>query len=145
MRKMEQGCRRTPLSPCRARMPQLPDTAATFRRNLLDWYDRAHRDLPWRRTRDPYAIWISEIMLQQTRVAAAIRYYERFLARFPDIRSLAEAPKQDLLAAWAGLGYYNRARNMQHAAQAMNGAFPATWKQIRALSGIGDYTAAAVG
>ena len=126
-------------------MPQLPDEDATFQRNLLDWYDRAHRDLPWRRTRDPYAIWISEIMLQQTRVAAAIRFYERFLARFPDIRSLAEAPKQDLLAAWAGLGYYNRARNMQRAAQAMNGAFPSTFRQIRALSGIGDYTAAAVG
>ena len=84
-------------------------------------------------------------MLQQTRVAAAIRFYEGFLARFPDIRSLAEAPEQDLLAAWAGLGYYNRARNMQRAAQAMNGAFPSTWDEIRELPGIGDYTAAAVG
>jgi A/G-specific adenine glycosylase len=84
-------------------------------------------------------------MLQQTRVAAAVPYYERFLARFPGIRELASAPEQDLLAEWAGLGYYNRARNMQRAAQAMNGTFPKTWDEIRKLPGIGDYTAAAVG
>ena len=84
-------------------------------------------------------------MLQQTRVAAAIPFYDRFLARFPDILALAEAPEQDLLAAWAGLGYYNRARNMQRAAREMNGSFPRTWEEIRALPGIGDYTAAAVG
>lgn len=126
------------------RKQRLPDPAQ-FRASLLAWYGHAQRDLPWRRTTDPYAIWVSEIMLQQTRVAAAVRYYERFLARFPDIQSLASAPEQDLLAAWSGLGYYNRARNMQRAAQQMQGVFPNTWEAIRDLPGIGDYTAAAVG
>ena len=83
-----------------------------MRRRLLLWYQKNKRDLPWRRTRDPYRIWISEIMLQQTRVAAVIPYYERFLARFPDVAALAAAPEQELLAAWAGLGYYSRARNL---------------------------------
>lgn len=118
----------------------------TFRRDLLRWFEQYRRDLPWRRTRDPYAIWISEIMLQQTRVAAVIPYYDRFLSRFPDFRTLAEAPEADLLAHWAGLGYYYRARNLQKAARAMfeAGAFPATYEGIRRLPGIGDYTAAAV-
>lgn len=117
-----------------------------FRKALLDWYRRAKRDLPWRRTADPYAIWISEIMLQQTRVAAVIPYYERFLEVYPDFRALAAAPEQELLRMWAGLGYYSRARNVQKAAQQMVelGGFPETYDSIRELAGIGDYTAAAV-
>lgn len=117
-----------------------------LRSRLLHWFSVNKRDLPWRRTKDPYAIWISEVMLQQTRVAAVIRYYERFLSRFPEIRALAEAPEADLLAHWAGLGYYYRARNMQKAAQQVNqaGGFPASYEAIRELPGIGDYTAAAV-
>jgi A/G-specific adenine glycosylase len=117
-----------------------------IRRTLLAWYGRNRRDLPWRRTSDPYSIWISEIMLQQTRVAAALPYYERFLARFPTVRALAAAPEQELLAAWAGLGYYSRARNVHKAARAMaaSGDFPRDYETIRALPGVGDYTAAAV-
>ncbi len=117
-----------------------------FRSDLLGWFAAHQRDLPWRRTRDPYAIWISEIMLQQTRVSAVIPYYERFLARFPNIRVLAEAPEAELLACWAGLGYYHRARNLQQAAQQMRdvGSFPAAYDAIRRLPGVGDYTAAAV-
>jgi A/G-specific adenine glycosylase len=117
-----------------------------FRSQLLHWFAQNKRDLPWRRTRDPYAIWISEVMLQQTRVAAVIPYYERFLSRFPDLQSLAEAPETDLLARWAGLGYYYRARNLQKAAQnALEaGGFPPDYESIRELPGIGEYTAAAV-
>jgi A/G-specific adenine glycosylase len=113
---------------------------------LLAWYRGGHRDLPWRRTRDPYAIWISEIMLQQTRVQAVLPYYERFRASFPTAEALAEAPEQDVLACWSGLGYYSRARNMQKAARqiAAAGNFPTAFEGIRALPGIGDYTAAAI-
>jgi A/G-specific adenine glycosylase len=116
------------------------------RRRLLAWYQEHKRDLPWRRTQDPYRIWISEIMLQQTRVAAAIPYYERFLKRFPNVRALASAPERDLLAAWAGLGYYARARNAQKAARKILelGAFPREHESIRELAGVGDYTAAAI-
>jgi A/G-specific adenine glycosylase len=110
----------------------------------LQWYERNRRDLPWRRTRDPYAIWISEIMLQQTRVAAVIPYYERFLARFPNVPSLAEAPEDEVLGYWSGLGYYSRARNLRKAAGLITGPFPSDYAAIRALPGIGDYTAAAV-
>ncbi len=125
----------------------LEDTQkAKFQTALLDWFHAYKRDLPWRRTNDPYAIWISEIMLQQTRVAAVIPYYERFLTRFPDFRALAQAPEADLLAHWAGLGYYYRARNLQRAAQRMceSGGFPASYEEIRALPGVGEYTSAAV-
>lgn len=115
-----------------------------LRRALQAWYDVAKRDLPWRRTGDPYRIWVSEVMLQQTRVAAVIPYYERFLARFPDIESLAVAPEQDLLAVWSGLGYYSRARNLQQAAIQMSGVFPSTYETILGLPGAGPYTAAAV-
>ena len=117
-----------------------------FRRELLSWFGRYQRDLPWRRTRDPYAIWLSEIMLQQTRVAAVIPYFQRFLARFPTVKALAEAPEADLLAHWAGLGYYYRARNLQKAAQAIMkaGEFPASHEALLKLPGIGDYTAAAI-
>ncbi len=113
---------------------------------LLEWYRRHCRDLPWRRTMDPYAIWVSEVMLQQTRVEAVIPYYARFLSRFPDIRTLAAASEQDVLAAWAGLGYYSRVRNMQRAAQQMveAGGMPSEYTALRALAGVGDYTAAAV-
>src|SRR5882724_2506594 len=86
-------------------------SAASIRRALVLWYERARRDLPWRRTNDPYAIWMSEIMLQQTRVATVIPYYEKFLARFPDANALARAEEAELLAMWSGLGYYSRARN----------------------------------
>jgi A/G-specific adenine glycosylase len=124
--------------------PDLP--AETIRSELLEWYAKNRRDLPWRRTRDPYAIWISETMLQQTRVAAVLGYYERFLKRFPDFSSLAGAPEDELLAHWAGLGYYYRARNLQKAARVMveAGEFPTDYERIRGLPGVGDYTAAAV-
>jgi A/G-specific adenine glycosylase len=120
--------------------------AVPFRRALLRWYSEARRDLPWRRTRDPYCIWISEIMLQQTRVVAAVPYYERFLERFPDAAALARASESEVLTAWAGLGYYSRARNLHRAAKliARNGGFPRDYAAIRALPGIGDYTAAAI-
>jgi A/G-specific adenine glycosylase len=122
------------------------DEIERFRTQLLAWFGRHRRDLPWRRTSDPYAIWVSEIMLQQTRVATALSYYERFLTRFPDFQSLADASEPDLLAHWAGLGYYYRARNLQKAARLMRdaGGFPATIEDLRGLPGIGDYTAAAV-
>src|SRR3977135_412631 len=98
----------------------------TFRKQLLGWFRQFQRDLPSRRTKNPYRIWLSEIMLQQTRVAAVIPYYDRFLTRFPDVDALASAPEQELLVAWAGLGYYSRARNLQRAAAKIRelGAFP---------------------
>jgi len=119
-----------------------------FRKNLFGWFRQFRRDLPWRRTKDPYAIWVSEIMLQQTRVAAVIPYYERFLERFPDIHSLAAAPQEEVLRLWSGLGYYSRARNLQKAAQQMvelhGGEFPRDAESVRALCGIGEYTEAAI-
>jgi len=116
-------------------------------RRLLDWYKRGHRDLPWRETRDPYKIWVSEIMLQQTRAQAVIPYYRRFLERFPTVAALAAAGEDEVLAVWSGLGYYSRARNLRLAAQqiAAGGGFPRDYEGIRALPGIGEYTAAAVG
>jgi A/G-specific adenine glycosylase len=120
----------------------------TFRKLLLAWFRQFQRDLPWRRTKDPYAIWISEIMLQQTRVAAVIPYYERFLSRFPNLRALAQAPQEEVLRLWSGLGYYSRARNLQKAAQQIvalpDGEFPRDEKGVLALSGIGPYTGAAI-
>src|SRR5271169_6397883 len=117
-----------------------------FRKNLLEWFAQFQRELPWRRTKAPYRVWVSEIMLQQTRVAAAIPYYERFLARFPSVEALAEAAEADLLAHWAGLGYYHRARNMQQAARTIRdgGGFPNTHEEILELAGVGGYTAAAI-
>jgi A/G-specific adenine glycosylase len=119
-----------------------------LRRLLLDWYRRNRRDLPWRRTRDPYAIWISEAMLQQTRVETVIPYYERFLERFPDVSALAGADLDDVLGLWAGLGYYSRARNLHRAAQSVvadhGGALPSDPAALRALPGVGRYTAGAV-
>jgi A/G-specific adenine glycosylase len=118
----------------------------TLARRLRRWFLENKRDLPWRQTRDPYRIWLSEIMLQQTRVAAVIPYYERFLARFPDYESLAAGSEEELLALWSGLGYYSRARNLQKAARMMveQGQFPQDYEAIRELPGVGDYTAAAV-
>ena len=115
---------------------------------LLRWYRRHRRDLPWRGTRDPYRVWVSEIMLQQTRVATVVPYYERFLKRFPSVESLAKVREQTLLGFWSGLGYYRRARMMRAAARKVvsqhSGAFPKSFEELRDLPGIGDYTAAAV-
>lgn len=115
---------------------------------LLHWYEQNKRDLPWRRQRDPYAIWVSEVMLQQTRVETVIPYWERFLALFPTIEALAQAPEPDILKAWEGLGYYSRVRNLQKAAQAVcarhGGIVPDTLDEMLALPGVGPYTAGAV-
>lgn len=115
-------------------------------RDLLRWYRREKRDLPWRGSRDPYRIWVSEIMLQQTRVEAVRGYYSRFLERFPDVSALAAASEAELLESWSGLGYYRRARMLHAAAQSMAkaGGFPSTHDEILALPGVGAYTAAAV-
>ena len=122
--------------------------SAKFRRRLLSWYRRHGRDLPWRRTRDPYAILVSEFMLQQTQVATVIPYYHKWLRRFPDFASLARASENEVLRAWQGLGYYARARNLHATAKAVmdrhGGNFPQRIEQIRQLSGIGKYTAHAV-
>src|SRR6202521_510540 len=121
---------------------------ATFRKQLLGWFREFQRDLPWRRTTDPYRIWLSEIMLQQTRVAAAIPYYQRFLQRFPDVHVLAAAPQEEVLRLWSGLGYYGSARILQKAAQQTvakhAGQFPRQMDDVLALPGIGNYTAAAI-
>lgn len=115
---------------------------------LLLWYRSNARDLPWRRTSDPYHIWVSEIMLQQTRVAAVLGYYERFLQAFPSVNALAESSEEQLLKLWEGLGYYSRARNMKKAAQTivndLNGVFPDNYNDLLKLSGIGEYTAGAI-
>jgi A/G-specific adenine glycosylase len=119
-----------------------------FRRRLLTWFSARKRDLPWRRTKDPYRIWLSEIMLQQTRVAAVVPYYENFLMRFPNMQALARARAEAVLSHWAGLGYYSRARNLLRAAQEIDarhaGRFPSDYQAALALPGIGKYTAAAV-
>ena len=119
-----------------------------IRRALVAWFGRGHRDLPWRRTRDPYAVWVSEIMLQQTRVETVTPYFTRWMARFPTVRTLADAPLDDVLSHWAGLGYYARARNLHAAARdvvvAYGGAFPATAESLRELRGVGEYTAGAI-
>ena len=124
------------------------DKIFSFRQKLLAWYDENKRDLPWRRSKNPYHIWVSEIMLQQTRVDTVIPYYERFLDWFPTVESLANAPEERLLKAWEGLGYYSRVRNMQTAAQQIinefEGKFPSTYEGISSLKGIGPYTAGAI-
>lgn len=124
------------------------DKIISFRQKLLAWYDENKRDLPWRRSKKPYHIWVSEIMLQQTRVDTVIPYYERFLDWFPTVENLANAPEERLLKAWEGLGYYSRVRNMQTAAQQImsefEGKFPSTYEGISSLKGIGPYTAGAI-
>ena len=115
---------------------------------LLPWYDGGARVLPWREEPTPYRVWVSEIMLQQTRVEAVRPYYERFLEAFPTVEALAAAPEEKLLKMWEGLGYYNRARNLQRAAQQVvelyDGEVPASYEALRALPGVGDYTAGAI-
>lgn len=113
---------------------------------LLRWYRENARDLPWRRTQDPYRVWVSEIMLQQTRVAAVLGYYARFLEAFPSVEALASAPEDQLMKRWEGLGYYSRARNLQKAARlvAQRGGFPDTYGGLLELPGVGDYTASAI-
>ena len=129
----------------RLKMPFAPGEMSKL---LLAWYDQHGRDLPWRRTRDPYRIWLSEIMLQQTSVVAVIPYYNRFLARFPDVTTLADADPEAVLELWSGLGYYSRARNLHQAAQQvageMGGLFPETVEALRKLPGIGRSTAGAI-
>ena len=124
------------------------DEHASLRAQLLRWYAQGKRDLPWRRTSDPFAVWVSEVMLQQTRVETVVPYYERFLARFPTVHALAEAPLDDVLARWSGLGYYRRARALHEAARDVarthGGKLPDTVEGLRAIRGIGPYTAGAV-
>ncbi len=121
---------------------------APFRRALLRWYDGHRRDLPWRATREPYRVWLSEIMLQQTRVNSVLEHYRIFLERFPDVQTLAEASEDSVLAAWSGLGYYRRARMLHRCAKEIvedhEGEFPRTSEALLALPGIGRYTAAAI-
>lgn len=122
--------------------------APALRRALLAWYGRTARDLPWRRTRDPYRIWLSEIMLQQTRVETVVPYYERFIAELPSLADLASSSEQQVLRLWAGLGYYTRARNLRAAARVIagerDGAFPQSALEWRKLPGVGAYTAGAI-
>ncbi len=123
-------------------------TTRRWRQRLLSWYDRNRRELPWRHDRDPYRVWLSEIMLQQTRVSAVLEHYQRFLQRFPTVQKLGSARQSSVLAAWSGLGYYRRARMMHAAAKVIvkehGGRFPRTVAELRALPGIGRYTAAAI-
>ncbi len=134
----------------RGREPKLPAPERTraIRRSLLGWFRCKARPLPWRETRDPYAIWVSEVMLQQTQVATVIPYYRRFLQAFPSAKHLAQAPLEGVLKIWSGMGYYRRARNLHRAAQVLAeqhaGVFPSTYKAAVSLPGIGDYTARAI-
>src|SRR5271170_2736531 len=125
-----------------------PAAIRKFQRELLAWYDTHARDLPWRQSADPYRIWVSEIMLQQTRVAAVLDYYARFLTLFPSVTALAQAEEPDVLAAWSGLGYYRRAKLMHKAAKVVvgeyRGVIPPTAEQLRKLPGIGEYTSSAI-
>src|SRR5579871_560689 len=129
------------------RLPN-PESVARMRSELLDWYDLNKRDLPWRHSHDPYAIWVSEIMLQQTRVAVVMGKFTAFVERFPTVERLAAAEEQDVLALWSGLGYYRRARMLHKAAQKImaecGGKMPATAEELRTLPSIGSYTAAAI-
>lgn len=124
--------------------PELPDIATP----LLRWYDAGHRDLPWRTEPTPYRVWVSEVMLQQTRVEAVVPYFQRFVAALPDVAALAAVDEHALMKLWEGLGYYSRSRNLRRAAQQIverhGGALPANYDALRALTGFGDYTAGAV-
>src|SRR5436309_2907387 len=131
-------------------MPKARSAAVdgNFAQRLLAWYDANQRDLPWRKDRDPYRVWLSEIMLQQTRVAAVTEHYHEFLRRFPSVKKLATARESSVLAAWSGLGYYRRARMLHAAAKVivreLAGKFPTTAAELRTLPGIGRYTSAAI-
>ena len=130
-------------------MPVLPSASPSFlAAALLAWYPRHRRDLPWRQTRDPYAIWLSEVILQQTRVAQGLPYYRDFISSYPTVQDLAAAPEQEVMRHWQGLGYYSRARNMHHTAQQVvsefNGEFPSAYAGLLKLRGVGPYTAAAI-
>jgi A/G-specific adenine glycosylase len=119
-----------------------------FSSKIIEWYANHHRRLPWRETNDPYRIWVSEVILQQTRVDQGLDYYYRFIGKYPDVRSLAEAPEEEVLKVWQGLGYYSRARNMHHAAREImtlyQGIFPSNFNDIIRLKGIGEYSASAL-
>ena len=115
-----------------------------FSNTIEKWYQEYKRELPWRESADPYVIWISEIILQQTRVVQGYDYFMRFMKRFPDVATLAQADEDEVMKYWQGLGYYSRARNLHAAAKSMNGVFPKTYPEVRALKGVGDYTAAAI-
>ena len=119
-----------------------------FSQKILVWYAENKRDLPWRQTKDPYKIWLSEVILQQTRIAQGIPYYERFVKAFPTVFDLADAAEQEVLKLWQGLGYYSRARNMLVSAKQVvtefNGEFPKTYDDLIKLKGVGDYTASAI-
>ena len=119
----------------------------SFTTTILEWFRENGRELPWRQTRDPYAIWLSEIILQQTRIEQGRPYWERFMQRWPTVEDLAAATEDDVLREWQGLGYYSRARNLHAAARQVvaQGGFPATMEGLRSLKGVGDYTAAAIG
>jgi len=125
-----------------------PAARKAIQRALADWYHTTRRDLPWRQTDDPYAIWVSEVMLQQTQVKTAVPYFQRFMQLFPTVRRLAQADEQTVLKMWEGLGYYTRGRNLHRAArivaQTLNGCVPSDWQGIRRLPGVGDYIGAAV-
>lgn len=120
----------------------------SFSQKILEWYGANKRELPWRSTRDPYKIWLSEIMLQQTRVAQGMPYYQRFLEAFPTVHDLADAPEEKVLKLWQGLGYYSRARNLHATAKMVvedyGGKFPQTYQKLKSLKGVGDYTASAI-
>jgi len=138
----------SPNAPPEALGSGLAPGADRIHRDLLDWYGKQRRSLPWRDTRDPYCIWVSEVMLQQTQVATVIAFYERWLRRFPDVAALAGAETEDVLRAWEGLGYYSRARNLQRAAREVvsrhGGCLPASVEALLALPGIGRYSAGAI-
>ena len=122
--------------------------AIDFSKKVVQWYQEHHRLLPWRQTKNPYRIWLSEIILQQTRVSQGLPYYRRFLRKYPHVKSLAAAPEQEVLRMWQGLGYYSRARNLLACARSLvtnyGGEFPHTFDELRRLKGVGDYTAAAI-
>ena len=144
--KSAEGRRPSALNRAYSSVPELydrPAPPATFRRRVLSWYRRSGRDLPWRRTRDPYRILVSEVMLQQTQVSRVLPAYRRFLRRFPTLRALARAPLGDVLREWSGLGYNRRARDLQRIAR-MRPSLPKTVADLDALPGVGAYTASAV-
>ena len=122
--------------------------SVTFSNKLINWYNHNKRDLPWRKTKDPYKIWVSEIILQQTRIEFGIKYYNKFLKRYPDVKNLANTKEIDLMKIWEGLGYYSRAINMLKTAKivlnSFNGVFPYEYEQLIQLPGVGDYTASAI-